>query len=109
MKVKKATLNPIWDQTLIFNDIIIYGSEEFVKQHPPTVILLVMDQDFCVSTEIDKHKDKFYGIVLIARIKPIALDVRLLSRLLNLLHNLTLYLIILQLFNGTNFSTMMKV
>lgn len=48
-QVKKATLNPVWDQTLVFSDITIHGSREFIKRHPPSAILIVMDQDECVS------------------------------------------------------------
>lgn len=55
--MKKATLNPIWDETLIFRDITIYGNLEFVRQNPPSVVLIVMDQDVCVSNNLKRTKN----------------------------------------------------
>ncbi|CAB1341784.1 unnamed protein product, partial [Coregonus sp. 'balchen'] len=36
-EVIRATLNPIWDQTLIFNDIEIYGDPQTIAHNPPNV------------------------------------------------------------------------
>ncbi|XP_026170893.1 myoferlin isoform X4 [Mastacembelus armatus] len=41
----QATLNPTWDQTLIFNDVEIYGNPENVAQCPPHVVLEFYDSD----------------------------------------------------------------
>ncbi|XP_029311419.1 LOW QUALITY PROTEIN: myoferlin-like [Cottoperca gobio] len=41
----KATLNPMWDQTLIFNDVEIYGDPQTVAQRPPNVVLEFYDHD----------------------------------------------------------------
>ncbi|XP_058476456.1 myoferlin-like [Solea solea] len=41
----RATLNPTWDQTLIFNDVQIYGDPQHVAQHPPDVIVEFYDHD----------------------------------------------------------------
>ncbi|XP_011602470.1 myoferlin-like isoform X3 [Takifugu rubripes] len=41
----RATLNPTWDQTLIFNDIEIYGDPQSIFQRPPDVVLELYDHD----------------------------------------------------------------
>uniref|UniRef100_H3C6P9 Myoferlin n=1 Tax=Tetraodon nigroviridis TaxID=99883 RepID=H3C6P9_TETNG len=41
----RATLNPTWDQTLIFSDIEIYGDPQNIFQRPPDVVLELYDQD----------------------------------------------------------------
>ncbi|XP_030603526.1 myoferlin isoform X1 [Archocentrus centrarchus] len=44
-EVIKTTLNPTWDQTLIFDDIEIYGEPQTVAQNPPDVVLELYDKD----------------------------------------------------------------
>ncbi|KAI3363230.1 hypothetical protein L3Q82_011863, partial [Scortum barcoo] len=44
-EVIKATLNPTWDQTLIFEDIEIYGDPETIVHNPPDVVLELYDSD----------------------------------------------------------------
>ncbi|XP_041829318.1 myoferlin-like isoform X2 [Melanotaenia boesemani] len=41
----KATLNPTWDQTLIFNNIEIYGDPQKIASRPPDVVLEFYDSD----------------------------------------------------------------
>ncbi|KAI9518573.1 hypothetical protein NQZ68_035943 [Dissostichus eleginoides] len=41
----KATLNPTWDQTLIFSDVEIYGDPQNIAQRPPDVVLEFYDND----------------------------------------------------------------
>ncbi|XP_061564455.1 myoferlin-like isoform X3 [Cololabis saira] len=41
----KATLNPTWDQTLIFSDVEIYGDPQNVAHCPPDVVLEFYDAD----------------------------------------------------------------
>nr|XP_020461857.1 myoferlin-like [Monopterus albus] len=41
----RATLNPTWDQTLIFNDLEIYGDPQKIAQCPPNVVLEFYDSD----------------------------------------------------------------
>uniref|UniRef100_A0A8C3AXA5 Myoferlin n=1 Tax=Cyclopterus lumpus TaxID=8103 RepID=A0A8C3AXA5_CYCLU len=41
----RATLNPTWDQTLIFNDVEIFGDPQNVAQCPPEVVLEFYDND----------------------------------------------------------------
>ncbi|XP_058882400.1 myoferlin isoform X5 [Acipenser ruthenus] len=40
-----ATLNPTWDQTLIFNTVEIYGDPQSVAQNPPNVVFELFDKD----------------------------------------------------------------
>ncbi|XP_015201883.2 myoferlin isoform X1 [Lepisosteus oculatus] len=44
-EIIKATLNPTWDQTLIFNDVEIYGDPQAVSQNPPYVVMELYDSD----------------------------------------------------------------
>lgn len=51
-EVIRATLNPTWDQTLIFEDIEIYGDPQTIACNPPDVVLELYDSDQvvrCVS------------------------------------------------------------
>ncbi|XP_026165382.1 myoferlin isoform X2 [Mastacembelus armatus] len=41
----RATLNPTWDQTLIFEDIEIYGDPQNIAHNPPDVVLELYDSD----------------------------------------------------------------
>uniref|UniRef100_A0A8C4NYR3 C2 domain-containing protein n=1 Tax=Dicentrarchus labrax TaxID=13489 RepID=A0A8C4NYR3_DICLA len=41
----RATLNPTWDQTLIFNDVEIYGDPQNIAHRPPDVVLEFYDND----------------------------------------------------------------
>uniref|UniRef100_A0A7M4FG79 Myoferlin n=1 Tax=Crocodylus porosus TaxID=8502 RepID=A0A7M4FG79_CROPO len=49
-----STLNPTWDQTLIFNEIEIYGNPQTVAQNPPDVVIELFDSD-------QVGKDEFLG------------------------------------------------
>ncbi|XP_067908724.1 myoferlin-like [Heterodontus francisci] len=53
-EVVKSTLNPTWDQTLIINDIDIYGSPETLIKNPPNVMIEMYDED-------QVGKDEFLG------------------------------------------------
>ncbi|XP_036430127.1 myoferlin isoform X1 [Colossoma macropomum] len=44
-EIIKATLNPTWDQTLLFNDIEIYGDPQTIAHNPPSVVLELFDSD----------------------------------------------------------------
>ncbi|XP_012731581.3 myoferlin isoform X3 [Fundulus heteroclitus] len=41
----QATLNPTWDQTLIFNDVEVYGDPNNISDNPPDVVLEFYDSD----------------------------------------------------------------
>lgn len=44
-EVIRSTLNPTWDQTLIFDDIEIYEDPQTLAQNPPDVVLELFDSD----------------------------------------------------------------
>ncbi|KAK5854059.1 hypothetical protein PBY51_015161 [Eleginops maclovinus] len=44
-EVIRSTLNPTWDQTLIFEDIEIYGDPKTIARNPPDVVLELCDSD----------------------------------------------------------------
>lgn len=44
-EIIKSCLNPTWDQTLIFNDIEIYGDPQTIAYNPPNVVLEIYDSD----------------------------------------------------------------
>ncbi|XP_078269853.1 myoferlin-like [Rhinoraja longicauda] len=60
-EVIKSTLNPTWDQSLIFNDIDIYGDPSNLTQSPPKVVIEIFDED-------QVGKDEFLGRCLCAPI-----------------------------------------
>ncbi|XP_071371948.1 myoferlin isoform X1 [Centroberyx affinis] len=44
-EVIRTTLNPTWDQSLIFDDIEIYGDPQTIARNPPDVVLELYDSD----------------------------------------------------------------
>lgn len=48
-QVQKKSLNPIWDQTILFQALEIFGNKEYLKMYPPTVIFELYDRDLFVS------------------------------------------------------------
>ncbi|XP_026633183.1 dysferlin isoform X1 [Microtus ochrogaster] len=43
--VEKNTLNPTWDQTLIFYEIEIFGEPASVAEYPPSIVVELYDHD----------------------------------------------------------------
>ncbi|XP_041442887.1 dysferlin isoform X3 [Xenopus laevis] len=43
--VGKSTLNPTWDQTLIFYEIEMFGDPEIIKESPPNIVVEIYDHD----------------------------------------------------------------
>ncbi|XP_066428949.1 dysferlin isoform X5 [Eleutherodactylus coqui] len=43
--VVKSTLNPTWDQTLIFHEIEIFGDPTTVAEFPPNIVVEIYDHD----------------------------------------------------------------
>ncbi|XP_075711726.1 dysferlin isoform X3 [Rhinoderma darwinii] len=43
--VVKSTLNPTWDQTLIFHEIEIFGDPAIVAEIPPSIVVEIYDHD----------------------------------------------------------------
>lgn len=50
----KSTLNPTWDQTLIFNRVQIYGDPQTLARNPPQVVLEIFDSDQVVCSYLPK-------------------------------------------------------
>ncbi|PSN37731.1 Otoferlin [Blattella germanica] len=44
-QVIDETLSPTWDELLIFDEILIYGTKEDIKSDPPSIIIEIFDQD----------------------------------------------------------------
>ncbi|EDO36866.1 predicted protein, partial [Nematostella vectensis] len=42
---KYHTLCPMWDQTLIFEDVMIYRTQELVVESPPKIVIELFDKD----------------------------------------------------------------
>ncbi|XP_076214866.1 fer-1-like protein 5 [Aptenodytes patagonicus] len=40
-----GTLDPLWDQTLLFHRVLLYGDPRGVRDEPPAVVVEVFDQD----------------------------------------------------------------
>lgn len=65
----KKTLNPIWDETLIFKNLVCYGTRQEITNKPPPIVLEVNDQDkwsleyvgFCLIQPTIKFKDETYS------------------------------------------------
>lgn len=47
--VVKNTLNPTWDQTLIFYEIEIFGEPASIAEQPPSIVVELYDHDTYVS------------------------------------------------------------
>lgn len=43
------TLSPTWDEMLVMDDILVYGTKEEIKEQPPMVVIEIFDQDNVVS------------------------------------------------------------
>ncbi|XP_072763326.1 LOW QUALITY PROTEIN: otoferlin, partial [Anoplolepis gracilipes] len=50
-RVIKQSLDPFWDQTLIFPPIILHGTKDYVKSAPSEVVLQILDQDLYGTKE----------------------------------------------------------
>ncbi|KAK2513083.1 hypothetical protein Q9233_015713 [Columba guinea] len=44
-RVLPGTLDPLWDQTLLFQRVLLYGDPQGVQDEPPMVVVEVFDQD----------------------------------------------------------------
>ncbi|XP_076179650.1 otoferlin isoform X7 [Ptiloglossa arizonensis] len=44
-QVIDETLSPTWDELLLFDDILIYGTDEEIKKDPPSIVIEIFDQD----------------------------------------------------------------
>ena len=44
-QVIEETLSPVWDELLVYEEILVYGRREDIKARPPTFIVETYDQD----------------------------------------------------------------
>lgn len=44
-QVIEETLSPTWDELLLFDDILVFGTKEEIKKNPPSVVIEIYDQD----------------------------------------------------------------
>ena len=51
-QVIDETLSPTWDEMLIFNEVIMYGTMEELKSDPPIIVVEMFDQDKVVSCNV---------------------------------------------------------
>jgi hypothetical protein len=49
-QVVPTTLDPNWNETLLFKKFTLYGSNDYIKLHPPTIMIEVLDKDVFVSS-----------------------------------------------------------
>ncbi|XP_076388300.1 otoferlin isoform X7 [Megachile rotundata] len=59
-QVIDETLSPTWDELLLFDDILIYGTAEEIKKDPPSIVIEIFDQDkvsHFVTMDITLHED----------------------------------------------------
>ncbi|KAJ8683958.1 hypothetical protein QAD02_019750 [Eretmocerus hayati] len=68
-KVIKQSLDPFWDQTLIFPVMNVYGSPQHIKFYPPKVVIEAFDVDFgdklefcgrCIDSPVVKLSKEAY-------------------------------------------------
>lgn len=66
-EVIRATLNPTWDQTLIFDNIEIYGDPQTVAHYPPDVVLELYDSDqvVCGASNLPKLCSNDYWLLFL--------------------------------------------
>ena len=43
------TLSPTWDELLVVDNILLYGSKEDIKKEPPAIVIEIFDQDKVVN------------------------------------------------------------
>lgn len=48
-QVLEQTLSPLWDELLVFDQLIVDGRREHLQQEPPLVIINVFDHNKFVS------------------------------------------------------------
>jgi len=51
--VIRQSLDPFWDQTLVFPPVVLHGTKEYIKSSPPEIALQAFDQDLYVSEAVN--------------------------------------------------------
>lgn len=55
LQVLEQTLSPLWDELLVFNQLIVDGRREHLHQEPPLVVVNVFDHNKFVSVAWALH------------------------------------------------------
>ena len=45
LQVIEETLSPTWDESMVFEEVLVYGRREDIKANPPIIIVETYDQD----------------------------------------------------------------
>lgn len=63
----RNTLNPTWDQTLIFYEVEIFGDPEVTMATPPNVLVELYDSDTYVSLGIFTTSNMQFTVVQLVK------------------------------------------
>ncbi|KAJ4432234.1 hypothetical protein ANN_20850, partial [Periplaneta americana] len=66
--VIKATLDPTWDETLVLGVVTFQGSVQSIQQHPPTIVMEVLDLDdfsYCNIRILFQGKKELVGRITV--------------------------------------------
>lgn len=63
----RNTLNPTWDQTLIFYEVEIFGDPEVTMATPPNVLVELYDSDTYVSLGIFTTSSEQFTVVQLVK------------------------------------------
>lgn len=55
-QVIDETLSPTWDEMLLFEEVLVYGSKEDIREDPPVIVIEIFDQDKVVSRVLVSFK-----------------------------------------------------
>lgn len=61
----KKTLSPMWDQTLIFDELLMYGDPELIAQYPPEVMIEVFDKDMIVRPDLETTLGEVWQLCIV--------------------------------------------
>ncbi len=63
--IVKETLNPIWDETVIFEEITFYATVEMIKANPPPIVVEIFDwDDEVIFKQISSSIDIYFATKL---------------------------------------------
>ena len=52
LQVIEETLSPTWDESMVFEEVLVYGRREDIKANPPIIIVETYDQDKVRASDI---------------------------------------------------------
>lgn len=60
-RIMKQTVCPTWDQTIILDDILLFGNPDTILQSPPMCMVEFYDRDQIVSRSYDTYVNISYA------------------------------------------------